>query len=133
MMPEGPVVLYDGECGLCQRSVRFLLRHERGAELRFAALGSETGQRLLRERGVARETDAMVLVEPEATHVGAEAALALCAYLRWPWRGLRGFGVLPAGLRARLYAAVAARRHRWFGRTERCALPAPGQAERFLS
>jgi predicted DCC family thiol-disulfide oxidoreductase YuxK len=133
MSLAGPVVLYDGVCGLCQRSVRFLLRHERGERLRFAALSSETGRRLLRERGVPDGTDAMVLVEPEATHVGADAALALCGYLRWPYRWLRGFRILPAGLRRRLYGAVAARRRRWFGTTETCELPAPGQADRFLS
>lgn len=132
MTPRPPLVLYDGHCGLCQRSVRFLLRYERSDLLRFAALRSPLGQQLLRERGVPEEVDALVFIEGERTLTGADAALALCAYLKTPIRWLRLFGVLPAPLRARLYRAVARRRYRWFGQTETCPLPAPEQSERFL-
>lgn len=127
-----PLVLYDGHCGLCQRSVRFLLRHEREPLLRFAALSSRTGQSWLRERGVDQDVDALVLVEAECTRIGPDAALALCAYLKAPWRWLRALSLFPLGLRQAVYRGIAGKRYRWFGKTESCPLPAPGQADRFL-
>jgi predicted DCC family thiol-disulfide oxidoreductase YuxK len=132
MTDELPLVLYDGHCGLCQRSVRFLLRHERGAELKFAALTSDTGRRLRKERGVSDDIDSIIFLDAERTLTRSDAALALCAYLRHPWRALRVFRVLPRPLRDALYRGIARRRYRWFGQTETCPLPAPGQAERFL-
>ncbi len=128
-----PLVLYDGHCGLCQRSVRFLLRHEREPVLRFAALGSETGQKWLREREVDSGVDAMVLIEADRTLQGPDAALALCVYLKRPYRWLRGLRIFPAPIRRLGYRAIARRRYRWFGKTESCPLPSPEQAERFLS
>ena len=41
----GPVVLYDGECGLCHRSVKFLLARDR-KQLWYAPLQGETAQKL---------------------------------------------------------------------------------------
>jgi predicted DCC family thiol-disulfide oxidoreductase YuxK len=45
------VVLFDGVCNLCNRSVDFLVRHDRAQRLRFAPLQSETGRALLRRTG----------------------------------------------------------------------------------
>src|SRR5258705_6104834 len=41
------LVLYDGVCGLCNRLVAFLIRHDRRDEFRFAPLQSEFAQSLL--------------------------------------------------------------------------------------
>ena len=45
-MPDAPIVLYDGECGLCHRSVKFILDHEADHELRFAPLQGEVAAEL---------------------------------------------------------------------------------------
>ena len=47
-----PVVLFDGGCGLCSRTVRFLLRHDARGRMRFAPLGSGAAAAVLRTRGV---------------------------------------------------------------------------------
>jgi hypothetical protein len=45
-LPDGPVVLYDGVCGLCARSVRWILRHEPPGTrlLQFAPLQGPTAE-----------------------------------------------------------------------------------------
>lgn len=130
--PAQPVVLYDGVCGLCQRSVRFLLRHERDDSLLFAALQSETGLRLLRDHNLPADLDAMALIHGEEAWTGADAALRLCRHLKAPYRWLAAFRVIPRPLRERIYRRVANTRYQRFGKTETCPLPAPNQAERFL-
>ena len=38
------LVLFDGVCNLCNASVDFILKRERGNSLRFASLQSDIGQ-----------------------------------------------------------------------------------------
>ena len=42
-LPDAPLVLYDGTCGLCAKAVRFILAHERDHDLVFAPLQGPTG------------------------------------------------------------------------------------------
>ena len=44
------MVVFDGVCNLCNRSVRFILRHEAEPRFQFAPLQSSAGARLLGER-----------------------------------------------------------------------------------
>ena len=48
----GPVLLFDGECGLCRFIVRGLLRWDRAGRLRFAPLQGAAAQAYLRHRGL---------------------------------------------------------------------------------
>jgi predicted DCC family thiol-disulfide oxidoreductase YuxK len=128
-----PLVLFDGPCSLCQRSIRFILRHEREPTLRFASLQSETGKKALEDYQIPPETDAMVLIEDNKALSGSEAALTLCKFLNYPWRLFYSLRQLPSFLHQPLYAWVARHRYRWFGKDETCPLPDPEQAERFLN
>lgn len=126
-------MLFDGVCPLCSASTRFLLRHERTSDLRFAAVQSELGQAIL--TGLGMPTDAyetFLLIEHGRVFAKSEAALRLTTRLRWPWRWLGIGRILPRGLADWLYDRVARNRYALFGRYETCRLPAPGQAERFL-
>ena len=59
----GPVLLFDRECGLCQRLVRLLLRLDRRGRLRFAPLQGPTAQSYLRQHGLpASDFESMILV-----------------------------------------------------------------------
>ena len=42
-----PVLLYDGVCGLCNRLVQFVLRHDRGGVFCFASLQSRLAADIL--------------------------------------------------------------------------------------
>src|SRR5271169_5172422 len=43
-----PLLVYDGSCGFCSRSVQFILRHERSHDLLFVTRDSPLGQQLRR-------------------------------------------------------------------------------------
>src|SRR5258705_10369182 len=47
-----PIVLYDGVCGLCNRLVQFLLRHDKHDRLRFASLQSAFAAKVLGRHGI---------------------------------------------------------------------------------
>lgn len=131
--PGDPVVVFDGLCKFCDRSVRFLLRHERAPRLRFAAAQSPAGAALLASSGLnALARGSVVLIEGGRAHQKSGAALRLVPYLRWPWQCLRLGWLVPGPLRDWLYDAFAARRYAWFGKHDSCVLPALAAARRFL-
>ena len=61
LAPSEPVVFYDGACGLCQRSVRFLLLADRRKCLGFASLQGRTAAMLLRDAD-RRDLDSVVFL-----------------------------------------------------------------------
>jgi len=135
---DGPVVLFDGVCNLCARLVRFILDHERvdvPARIRFGALQSDGARRALAAAGVSDPAslgDSFVLIEGGRVYVRSEAAARTARYLRAPWRWASVARQLPRAVRDPLYAFVAQRRYRWFGKRESCLMPTAELRARFL-
>ena len=130
----GAVVLYDGNCGLCDGLVRWLLDRDRKDRLKYASLQSDAAGRLLTQRGVelAALPDSVVLVDEAGVHVRSAAALGIAGLLGYPWRASGVFRVVPRPLRDWVYDVVARNRKRWFGTVETCIMPTPELRERFL-
>lgn len=133
---DAPVLLYDGECGLCAASVQFVLAHEssaRRAALRFAPLNGPTANALLAPHDAARAADSVVWVDVRGSRVllRSEAVLAAMRHMRGVWRLAAWVGSLvPRAWRDRAYAAVARRRQRW--RAAACLLSPADMRSRFL-
>lgn len=133
--PAHPTVLFDGVCNLCDATVRFVLDHERDDELRFAALGTETADRILAAAGVADTSsvpDSVLLVDADGVHACSEAALRIARHLRAPWRWSVVFRAIPRPVCDAFYRFIARHRYRWFGTRESCRLPRSGETDRFL-
>ncbi len=131
--PPLPILLYDGSCGLCHASVRFILRRERNARIQFAALDSETAAALRKARPTIPATsDTVVLVTPTAIHLRSRAFFHVSRELRAPWRWMSVFRFLPAFLTDLPYRLIAALRYRIWGRADACSLPSPDERARFL-
>lgn len=131
------IVVFDGHCLLCNGWVRFLLRHDRAARLRFASIQGREGQALLARAGLeVAGLDTLLLVDdaaegaPSWQHTGA--ILRVLWALGWPWRIATLGWIIPAPLRDAAYRAVARNRYRLFGRSEACMLPDPALRQRFL-
>jgi predicted DCC family thiol-disulfide oxidoreductase YuxK len=134
MQPEtGPVVLYDGTCGLCHKSVRFILRHERDHELKFAPLQGETAAALrARHREIPETLESVVLVDDGHVRLRSKAFAYSARHLRAPWRWGYAMRWLPGFLMDLGYRVIAKIRYRIWGRADECALPSPEHRARFL-
>lgn len=126
------VLFFDGECGLCSRSVRWVARWDRRGRISFAPLQGE----LAREQGFSRalvadggtlvllrESDGRVFVRSDGW---LEVARALGGW----WRILTLGRIVPRGLRDFIYRQVARNRHRIGGQSDGCALADPAVLQR---
>ena len=129
---DGPILYYDGTCGLCASSVQFVLAHDQRREIRFGPLQGDSGRALAARFPVLNAVDSVVWVEDDTPRVRGDAVLALLRYLGGGWRVLAGIlQRLPRSLRDACYDAVARRRHRLVARA--CLLPRLDDRARFLS
>lgn len=134
-----PILLYDGVCGLCNRSVQFILNHDRSGSFRFAALQSDFAARILQRHGIdAKDLDTLHVVENydrpnERVLQRSDAVLRAGKELGGIWSPLSTVAkIVPRPLRDLAYRIVARNRYRVFGKYDTCMLPDPKQRNRFL-
>ena len=131
-----PVLLYDGVCGFCNRTVQMILDRDRRGTMRFAALQSDYGLAVVGRHPELRGVDSVVFVEPagggERVHVRSDAALKVASYLGGFWKVFLAGRVIPRRVRDYLYDLFARNRYRLFGKYDACMLPPPEVRSRFL-
>ena len=139
MSTAGPILFYDGVCGLCNTLVQFLLKHDKRRQLRFASLQSDFAEKVLRRHGFdPKDLDTLHVVEnyeqpDERMLQRSDAVLRAARELGGHWSVLAAVAkIVPRSLRDIAYRFVAQNRYRVFGKYETCMLPDPDQRSRFL-
>ena len=129
---DRPVVFFDGVCGLCNASVDFFLKRDRGGVFLFAPLQGETAK----ERLDVKDTDNLgsVVLQVDGKTFRHSSAVAR---MLWRLGGFWGFvgamlWLIPWPIRHLGYKTVAVFRYRLFGKKESCRLPTPEERSRFL-
>lgn len=126
-----PVVFYDGDCGFCNRSVQFVLRHERRREIRFCTLQSEKARSFFNEKG-RKEPDMSTFYfwDGDRLYERSSAGLRVASYLNAPYSFACVFWCVPRFLRDAVYNSIARRRHKISKGF--CVLPSAEDRRRFL-
>jgi predicted DCC family thiol-disulfide oxidoreductase YuxK len=128
-----PILLFDGECNLCNLSVQFILKHEKNEELRFAAIQSTAGQEKLAQYNMVRgQLDSVLLIMNGRVYAASDAAILLSDFLKFPWSMGRYLRAVPRPIRNVFYEKIAKNRYRWFGKKDSCMLPSEPLRKRFL-
>lgn len=129
---EGPIVFYDGECGLCDRSVQALIRMDKGHRLRYATLQGETAGRLLGEPQGDSAGWSVKFLEDGRLYERSTAAIRAAMRAGGVGRLFAAMLLVPRFVRDGVYRWIAKNRLRWFGGTEACLLPTKALRQRFL-
>ncbi len=137
------LVIYDGHCVLCNRSVRWLLRRDSHDRLRFAPSSAPAVASLLTRIGFSVNNAApgpgtiLVVRYPdtpsEQVLCRSDAVIALLAELPRPWAKVAVLlRFVPRPLRDPAYRLVARWRYRIWGRLESCPVPSASERQKFL-
>ena len=135
-MPEAgdtntTILFFDGNCGLCNRSVKFVLRKEKKNELLFSPLQSEFAKKKLSSFELRDKLDSMVLLENGKVHTESSAALRVTKYLKGLWPLMMAFIIVPPFIRNAVYRYIAKNRITWFGMADYCDMMTPELKKRF--
>ena len=131
---DQPVLLFDGVCNLCNRSVGFIIRNDKKKLFRFAPRQSDYGQKALEEFSIHKQAtaDSIILIINGRYYERSDALFQTLRLLGMPWSLLYAGIVIPGFIRNYLYDFVARRRYKWFGKMDQCMVPAADISDRFL-
>jgi predicted DCC family thiol-disulfide oxidoreductase YuxK len=130
---QKPIILFDGVCNLCNRSVQFVIKRDREKKFLFASLQGKKGQEILQRFKLPADVfNSFILVDGDKIYTRSTGALKILKQLAGGWKLLYGFIVLPRFIRDAVYNWVARNRYKWFGKKEECMIPTPELKARFL-
>jgi len=127
-----PILFFDGVCGLCNRFVDFVLKHDRRGRVVFAPLQGSTAAASLPE-DLVQGLDTVVFLDGDRCQIRSSAIVRIFWRLGGAWSVLGTFlWLIPKPIRDLGYKLIARSRYRWFGQKETCRLPTPAERARFL-
>ena len=117
------IVVFDGECAMCNRFATRSIEMLREATTGFVASGSEAGRHILSTLGEEPDPSSILLIEEGRVTRRSDAVIELVARFRKPYRYARVFRWIPRALRDGVYDMVASiRRHLPIKFRSACAL-----------
>lgn len=123
MQNENHIVFYDGMCGLCARSVRFIRKRDKTRifnyiplQSREAILHGEFGNQ------PASDPDTVIYKQNGRFYYRSEAAIRIMMKLGGLYRLCAVFLIVPQRIRDFFYNLIAKNRHKWFSTNDNCSI-----------
>jgi NADH dehydrogenase FAD-containing subunit/predicted DCC family thiol-disulfide oxidoreductase YuxK len=133
---EGPTLIFDGICNLCNGSMSwFQERCREDSPVWYMWAQHQDTHEFLDEVGITRQDilKSWAYIESGIVYRGSTAWLMALGNLRAPWCYLSAVGKLcPTFIRETVYNFVAANRYNALGHSEACQRPNPAMRARFL-
>lgn len=128
------VILFDGVCNFCNRTVNIILKHDKDAHFKFAASQSIGGIKLLQQFELDQKASAsVILIRNDKVYTKTDAVIQIATHLKgWP-RLFIGLKFIPKFIRDFGYDLVAKNRYILFGKRETCRIPDESTRHRFLA
>lgn len=125
------IILFDGDCHFCNRSVQFILKRDCKKRYHFAPLQSEFGRSLLVKHGIPLTIESLVLIEGGLSFTKSTAVLKISRNLNRMWKISYLFILVPVPIRNGIYDFIAKNRY-VFGKKDYCIIPSEEERKRFL-
>lgn len=124
MQKNQSVILYDGYCNLCSRSIQFVIRKDKYKVFTYKPLqNAESDVNELLEISDEKLPRSVLLIKDGKVFSKSDAALRIARQLSFPWCLIYVLIVIPRFLRDPVYSFVAKNRFKWFGKRSHCYYP----------
>lgn len=127
------IILFDGVCNLCNGIVRFIIKKDKKALFRFAAIQSGAGQLLIKKyTGNNTQNITIYYIKENKYFEKSTAILHILKDLGGVWRCFYPLIYIPSCIRDRIYLFISRYRYRVFGKREMCIVPTADIKGRFI-
>lgn len=128
-----PLIVFDGDCILCSRSMRALVWMDRKNIFRLTPAQGELGSAIYRALQMPLDNyETFLLVERSLVWGKSDAILQIVHRLGWPWRVLGLLKIVPRRVRDAVYMLIARHRYQIFGRRQACDLNTASISKRII-
>lgn len=126
------IVFFDGECGVCNFWVQWILERDQKDQFMFASLQSDFGQKFLSERGLETKVfNTMYLWKPNQYYlIKSRAVLQIANLLGGIYKASAIAKLIPAFLSDKVYDVISKNRMKLAN--QKCYLPTPHQRKKFI-
>lgn len=126
------IVFFDGDCGVCNFWVQWILERDKKNRFMFASLQSDFGQKFLSERGLNTKVfNTMYLWKPNRYYLEKSRAVLKIADLLGGVYKLSAIGkIVPKFLSDKVYDKVSENRMKLAN--QKCYLPTPEERKKFI-
>lgn len=126
------IVFFDGECGVCNFWVQWILERDKKDQFMFASLQSDFGQKFLRERDLeTKQFNTLYLWKPKHYYlIKSRAVLEIASLLGGIYKISMVGKVFPKFISDQVYDMVS--RNRMKISAQKCFLPDQHQKKKFV-
>jgi len=126
------IVLFDGLCNLCNKTVLFLIKFDKKNNLHFAAQQTNVGAKISNQYFIKQDARSVIFIKDTSVYYKSDAIIEIAKLLSgWPRIAMLAI-IFPKFLRNWIYDLLANNRYRFFGKQSVCAIPAKANEHKFI-
>ena len=132
-MPKNSIILFDGVCNFCNRTINIILKYDKHVYFQFAPSQSNAAMGIMQEFGLEENAIAsVILIDQEKVYTKTDAVIQIAKHLSgWP-KLFRLLKYIPKSIRDFGYDLIAKNRYALFGKKASCMIPDASIRHRFL-
>jgi predicted DCC family thiol-disulfide oxidoreductase YuxK len=127
------IILFDGVCNFCNRTVNIILKYDKDAYFQFAPSQSDAAKDTMQQFSQEQHSiTSVILIDDEKVYTKTDAVIQIANRLSgWPSL-FRLLKFIPKSIRDFAYDLIAKNRYVIFGKKEACMIPSASMRHRFL-
>ncbi len=129
---EQNIVLFDGQCVLCNRFVDFLIRHDKKNNFKFASLQGTTAKSILPSEYLSNVDSVIFKSKHNQIFIKSQAVVHILISLDGLWIISKLLLIVPIFILDFIYDLTARNRFNWFGRRDLCRISTEEEKEKIL-
>ena len=131
-MSSNSVILFDGDCNLCNHFVQFVISKDKKKNINFSSLQSQFGRQIVSKHKL-QHIDSIIYLNGDNAYTYSDAIIEILKTIEGIWSIIGYFiKIIPKNIRNYFYKIIAKKRFSLFGKTNSCLLPSPELNARFL-
>ena len=128
MKQKERIIVFDGICRFCNKSIDFLMKLDTQKRFKYTSLQGEFVITL----DIEPDMDSIIYYENSIIYYKSTAILKIFQALGGVWKITAIFYLIPKVIRDFLYDLIAKYRYKIFGKRESCRMPKEGELDFFI-